>query len=133
MKSAAIVWWIIWFNILNGLMMIYVFIGPKSGVISTRPTNEPSIIEYLYLLPLLISVALRWVVIPRVPHRQTAFVVFMVGLALAESSGILAIVLHIHSTREFVTLSLLGILQWAPLFARKFYLPADPTHGLRVG
>ncbi len=55
-----------------------------------------------------------------------ALVVFIVGLSLAESGGLLAIFLGHAERKEMVTAALLGLLQWAPLFTRQFYEPPSP-------
>jgi hypothetical protein len=130
---ATLVWWIIWFSILNGLIVVYVVLGPKGSSSPSSAPVEISWLTYLTLVPLLLSIGLRWVLLPRVTQKQTALVVFIVGLALAEGSGYLGIFLGKSATQGIVTLSLLGILQWAPLFARRFYEPSgkENAYGLR--
>ena len=131
-KAAAIVWWIVWFAILNSLMLLY-FLLKRNITPGTSPMLPVSWLDFIGLAPLSISCVLRWLVIPRVTQRETGFIVFIVGIALAESCGILGLVIFNIYSKELVTLSLLGILQWAPLFARRFYEPAaeNNAHGLR--
>jgi hypothetical protein len=111
-----LVWWILWVGILNGLMLIYYFIGrnePSPGV-------AESLVNFTGLVPLAASVSARWLVLARVRQRQLAFVIFVVGLALADGAGVLAIFLGGPHKKEVFTLALLGVLQWAPVFAGRF-------------
>jgi hypothetical protein len=70
--------------------------------------------------PLFCSIIVRWAVLPRVEQASKALVVFVMGLALAESCGIIGTILGgEHKTLLFAA-SLLAVLQYIPLFASRF-------------
>ena len=111
----AQIWWIIWGGILAGLVMIYAVLGR-----GPLPTSEPGANPLGYLVgvvPLFVSIILRWLVLPRAPRPGAAFVLFIVGLALAEACGILGIFLGGPYRDELFVLGVLGITQYVPLFA----------------
>ena len=109
-----VVWWIIWAAIVGGLTVIYAVL-PSPDV---EQTGE--MFRYLPMIPLAVSTAIRWMVLPRFEEGAKAFTFFIVGLALAEASGIIALVL-VPALREiYFTLALLGLGQFAPMFASNF-------------
>ncbi len=107
-------WWIIWGAIGCGLIAISVVI-PRS-----IEDEFAGAIRYLPLLPLAASAVVRWVILPRTLEAPAAraFVLFVAGLALAEGSGIMGIVLGGPLRDAYLTLALLGLAQFAPFFAR---------------
>ena len=62
-------------------------------------------------------------VLPRMSDPQRGFVLFIVGLALAEACGILGIFLGGPYRDSLFALGMLGIGQWVPFFAKKLYDP----------
>ncbi len=129
-KPPQLVWWVIWFGILNSLMLVSFLMGRKSG--APVPAGSPSAVgEFAGLVPLAVSVILRWAVVPRLERAQAALAVFILGLSLAEACGFMGTFLGRVHTKDMVTLGMLGILQWAPLFAARFYPAAPAGSGLR--
>ena len=120
-KAQLMIWWIIWGGVLGGLGMIYFFCGRP------KPLSVASTAELLTNLggfpPLFISVIIRWLVLPRYSHPQRALVIFIIGLALAESCGILGIFLGGAYRDALFLLGVFGIIQYVPVFARKFFEP----------
>lgn len=76
-------------------------------------------LRYLPLLALAASSVVRWLVLPRLltASKTRAFSVFIVGLALAEGSGILGLILGDTLRDAYFALALLGVAQFAPFFA----------------
>lgn len=114
--APVFIWWIIWATILCGLVMIYVFLGRRPPVEGMARGGS---LDYLGLAPLAMSVVLRWLVLPRIDRATAALPVFVIGLALGEACGILGIFLSARPA-ELFALGLLGVLQWAPLFAGRY-------------
>lgn len=121
-------WWIVWLAILCGPVVMFVV---------WRSQSEPGAktlggFAWFALLPLLFSSGLRWLLLPRQQIAIKAYVIFVMGLATAESCSLLGIFLGGEHRFDLFVLGLLGVLQWMPLFARRFYAP-DPgnAHGLR--
>ncbi|MGA2444500.1 MAG: hypothetical protein ABSG50_03595 [Opitutaceae bacterium] len=117
--ARLLIWWILWAGILAGLVAIY-------AALEMRPLSDQAqphaVTDFIGLGPLLVSCLVRWLVLPRVRQLQTAFVLFILGLALAEACGLLGIFLSTYKHELFV-LGVLGLVQWVPVFARTYFEP----------
>lgn len=112
----VLIWWIIWAAIVAGLTALYFTLGQRPS-----PTHDDVIaIRYLPLAPLALAVVVRWLVLPRFDKRLRAFPIFIIGLALAESCGILGIFLVPDLAATYYVLALFGLLQFAPFFAARY-------------
>jgi len=115
-KPPLFIWWIIWAAVLAGLAVIYLAFG--RGPVNPSPDKE--VLKNLVgLVPLFVSIVIRWLALPRFDSLQRAFPLFIAGLALAESCGILGIFLGGAYRDDLFVLGLLGVAQFAPLFARQ--------------
>lgn len=112
---AKIVLWIIWFAITVGLVMIYSFAAPKAPA-GGQGSNP---LQYLPLLPLAISVFIRWVLLPRQKAIAAALPVFVIGLAMAEGCGIIGMFIVPQLKQTYLVLALLGLFQFVPFWANK--------------
>jgi len=105
-------WWMLWAGVLAALIgfayarRLVPMIGAPRGDVAG-------------LAALLASCFARWWVLPRVQRVQTAFVLFVAGMTLAETCGLVGVYLGAHQTGLLVA-AVVGILQWMPLFARRF-------------
>jgi hypothetical protein len=79
------IWWIIWGGI-TAAFFVVLGIFENGG-----PGEAPSALSFLALAPLAASVVMRFVFLPRAEPAKK-FPLFIVGLALAESGGLLALV-----------------------------------------
>jgi hypothetical protein len=123
------IWWIIWFAIVSGLVVIYFFLGRADADAKTAKEGP---LQYVGLAPLVTSCILRWLIFPRQTEAAKAFVVFIMGLSLAEGCGIMSLVLGGGMKLEIFLLALIGVLQWAPLnVGHLFEAQRSPAHGLR--
>ncbi len=113
----TVVWWVLWFAMLNGLMVLYLVIGRKAAP-AVPPVAEWT--DFIGLGPLLISTLLRLAVMPRTVEKRRGLAIYIIGLSLAESCGLLGMLLAKSYTKQLVAFALLGMLQWAPVFARRF-------------
>jgi hypothetical protein len=128
-RAPLFIWWVIWLANLSGLGVLHLVLGDKPGP-GMMAGNTAS---YVGLVPLLFSCALRWLVLPKQKEAAKALVIFVLGAAMAEGCGIIGIVLGGEHRSEFLLLGMLGVLQWMPLFAPRFYAPATGhAHGLRM-
>ena len=84
------VWWILWTGITGGLVLVYVLLGHTAAPVVAE---LPAFLPYFIATPLLLSCVVRWLVLPRLTSRLKAFPIFIIGLALAEGSGMLGIFL----------------------------------------
>lgn len=128
-RPAILIWWVIWAGIVSALLAIYFVLGRAASLPAAAATIDPDSVILLGLGPFLISFALRWVVMPRLRTAQQALVVFVIGLALAESCGFIGVFLGGDLREPLFALGFIGVLQWVPVFVRQF-VPATrmPLH-----
>lgn len=72
-------------------------------------------------MPVVLSVVVRWLVLPRAVIPQLALPLFIVGIALAEATCFFGLFIFPEHKQALVLTSALGIFQFIPLFARRFY------------
>jgi len=83
LRAQLLVWWIIWFGILSALVTVYLVLGRREPLVTENP-----LLGLVALGPLVMSVAVRWLVLPRVRDVRRALPVFVMGLALAEGCDV---------------------------------------------
>jgi len=106
----TLILWILWFAITFGLVIIYTFASPAGG-------EGPKEMLYFPLLPLAVSVFIRWVLLPRQKTIAAALPVFIIGLAMAEGCGILGMFLVPQMKQTYLVLALVGLFQFVPFWA----------------
>lgn len=119
LRRRLMVWWIIWVTMLVGIGVIYFQLGRGP----LRPAAANPFENLVGLVPLFVSIVVRWLVLPRYTDGQKAFVMFIVGCALAEACAILGIFLGGPYRDDLFVLGALGIAQFVPLYARRLYEP----------
>lgn len=103
--------WVLWGAFMVGVMVMFHFLGNKKP-----PAADASQQWLLALAPLVISLVIRWNVIPRITKAQSALVAMIVGIALAEMVLFLGIfIFPAHQFLLFLT-ALFGIAQHAPIY-----------------
>lgn len=110
-RQMPFVWWMIWAAILGGLVLIYLVLG--RGPVKPSPQAEV-LTNLVGLVPLFVSIVIRWLVLPGIGDLAKALPFFVVGLAMAEACGILGIFLGGAFRDDLFVLALLGILQFIP-------------------
>ncbi|NBR08264.1 MAG: hypothetical protein EBT98_01275 [Opitutaceae bacterium] len=117
-------WWLAWVFVGVSLLTIYSSFSQPPSVV--RSSGSHPLTGLTGLLPLFLSIIIRWLVLPRCTHLKAALPWFIVGLALAEAAGLLGALLGGVYRANLCLLGLLGFLQYAPTFARQ-YLDPKPT------
>ncbi len=120
-KARLLVWWIVWGSILTGLVLIYFFL--VGGKPLPAPSANNSLTGLIGVVPLFVSIVLRWLVLPRATDPNRAFVSFIIGVVLAEACGILGIFLGGPYRDSLFVLGVLGITQYVPFYAKKLFDP----------
>jgi hypothetical protein len=115
------VWWIIWTAVLVGLCMLWWLFGFLE-LRGNEPHANP-LLDLVGLVPLFVSVVIRWLVLPRDLEMRRAFTLFIVGVSLAEACGVLGIFLGGPYRDDLFLLGALGIAQYLPFFARRYLEP----------
>lgn len=117
------VWWIFWAGILFGFAGLYLVFG--RGPVQPAPVGQHPLFGVMGMGPLFISIVIRWLILPRTGSYASAFVLFVVGLALAEAGGLLGIFLGGVYKNDLSLLAVLGIVQFVPVFAKGFLRPKE--------
>jgi len=121
-RAQLLVWWIIWGSILAGLVIVYFFLGRGRPLPAPVAARE-SLRGLIGIVPLFVSIVLRWLVLPRYANPARALVVFIMGLALAEAAGFLGIFLGGIYREDIFVLGVLGVAQYVPFYARQLFNP----------
>ena len=121
-RPQLLVWWVLWGSILAGLGVCYFFLGrghPVAQVVSP----DKLLISLVGLVPLFISIVIRWLVLPRSHQMGAALVMFIIGLVLAEACAFLGLFLGGPYRDDLFLLGVLGVVQYVPFFARVYLEP----------
>jgi len=121
MRAQLLIWWILWSSILVGLLAVYFALG--RGPLPPVAAGGNPLANLVGFVPLFVSIVIRWLVLPRAAAPGPAFVMFIIGLALAEACGMLGIFLGGPYRQDLFALGVLGVLQYAPFYARNFFVP----------
>ena len=116
------IWWIIWAAILLGLVVIYFALGRRP--LPPGSADDKTLTGLIGLVPLFVSIVIRWLVLPRYRDLRRAFPMFVIGLALAEGCGLLGIFLGGPYRDDVFLLGVLGLVQFTPWFAHRLLDPA---------
>jgi hypothetical protein len=122
-RPKLLVWWLLWACFQGGVGGCYFLLG-RPGGLPTPPAEAPGASLWMIALgPFFLSVAIRWLLLARAQDAQRALVLFMLGIAFAESVCFLGLFLAPAHKLELFILSALGILQYLPYYAGRF---SDP-------
>ena len=120
-SARALVFWVIWFAILSGLLMMQFMLGGGIPTGNNAPGASLPPIAFIALGEVLASTAVRWLVLPRFTAFPRKLAWMLVGIALSEGAGFFEIFLvprNQPETRQFVlALAVFGIVQFAPIYA----------------
>ena len=119
-RRPVLVYWLLWAAQLLSLVLIYVLLA--RGPAEASPPGDV-LIDLAGLVPLFVSIVIRWLVLPRYDDLARLLPVFILGLALAEACGIVGLFLGGAYRDDLFALSVLGVLQFVPLFARRLLEP----------
>ena len=107
-----------WAAFQSGIFVIYHFLNnptlPQKVVVSDSPMWGFGLATFV------ISVIVRWIALPRLQNAQQAFPAFVIGIAFAEATCFIGLFLSPDYKQELFTLSVLGIFQFIPFYARRF-------------
>ena len=117
MHPKKLVLWILWFAIISGLCMVYIFLGRNPAVVADKG-NE--VLRFVPLIPLAVSVAVRFLLLPKFKSLTKVLPIYIIGLAMADGSGIIAIFLLPHADAvSYFTTAVIVLMMYVPLFASK--------------
>lgn len=121
-KTQLLVWWVLWGAFMVGIFQIFYFLGVAGDAAkqSSAPAQAP-LVAALGLIPVAVSFLIRWVALPRIQIAQTALAIFILGIAFAEATCFLGIFIFPAYKVVFFAFSVLGIFQFIPVFAHRYY------------
>ena len=108
---APLVWWLIWATI-TAAFFIAVGIFETTAI----QADTPPWIALVALPPLVASAVIRLGLLPRVTETPKKFVFFLLGLALAESGGLFALILSSPWKTPLAAAALVLIIIYIPAF-----------------
>lgn len=114
-----VAWWAIWLAMLGGLFISYIMLG---GIQRGEALSSQMFLA-LAVIQIVVSTLVRWAVLPRTQDLVQAFPLFVIGMALSEGACFFGIFLVPAWKPELFFASVLGIGQFVPLFASRFYEP----------
>jgi hypothetical protein len=117
MNPKRLVLWIIWFGITSGLCTLYFVVGRGTDIISSESNAA---LRFIPMAPLALSVLVRFFLLPRIKSLSKVLPFYIIGLSMAEGSGIIAIFLLPHGdATSYFTTALFVLVMYVPLFANK--------------
>jgi len=120
LKAQLLVFWIMWGSILTGLVLLYAFLGQgpvKPAVAADLPVNLAG------LVPLFVSIIIRSLLLPRSSNIGRVLPFYIVGLALAETCGLLGIFVGGPYRESLFVLGVLGVTSYVPIFIKRLLEP----------
>ena len=113
-----LVMWVLWAAFLVGVCFQYHFLHSKKP-----PVPDESMTWLAAMAPVIVSMVIRWNILPRVRAAQQALVLMILGIALAESAVFLGIfIFPAHQWQLFLS-AFFGVAQHAPVYADRLFAP----------
>jgi hypothetical protein len=112
------VWWVLWFALLSGPFVIFFVM---TNVMRMKGIDVP-VPWQVGLIPIAAGSIVRWTVLPKLKDGAAVFSAYIVGMALCESATFLGIFLFPTVRDSLFFLSIAGVAQFAPLFAKRFFI-----------
>ena len=125
--AKKVIWWMTWTVLTGHLVLLPLLLGIRltnSGVSAFGGRVA------FVILPLAIATGIRWLVLPRIGSTILAFFLSLVGLILADMSGLMMLFLEPPCRAALYCLCVVGMLQFIPLFIlKKTHRSRLPTDG----
>lgn len=124
-KQHALVLWIIWFAMLQGVFVIQWVLG--RGIPGGENAEIP-MAGWLWLLcfgPVAVATVIRWLVIPKIKEPQQQLTAMIVGLALSEAPVFFSLFLigpdYPQNQIAVLMVAVVSLIQFAPSYATPGY------------
>ena len=103
---------------MSGIFMMYTFLHAPAD--SPRLQTAEPFPWLVALVPVGLSIVIRWAVLPRAKVVQQALVFMIVGISFAESTMFLGLFIFATHQQELFIASALGIFQFMPIYAARY-------------
>jgi hypothetical protein len=87
-QPPALVWWLVWIAITGAFLATCTIF-----VVALRPVSPDGLLGLVALVPLSLAGVVRFAVLPALQDDRKRFVFFIIGLALSEGAGLVAMIL----------------------------------------
>ena len=118
-----IIWWVVWLAMLMGVTIITFALGggaSESPSPDEGPTGSFPIFAVAILVPvILVIIAIRWVLLPRIKTQPLGFVAFLIGMSTSELIAFFGIFGLPEYQWTLFAIAIVAMLQFAPLFAHQ--------------
>lgn len=119
--AGKIILWTIWISLMTALPFYKIFLGAGDRT-DTHARPVDVVVLGLFLVPLLMSVAIRWLIIPAMKSYTAILPLFIAGVAVAESLVFYGKFLVPEFDTIFFFAAVLAMAQFVPVFKiRKEY------------
>jgi hypothetical protein len=108
------VWWLFCVCLLMGILTLSIFISSRGS-----QQEVQSLVKYLPLVPLAVSVGVRFGLIPRLKTRARVFPFYILSIGMADACAILGLFVVPSMRETYVVLGVLGLLLAAPWYAQR--------------
>lgn len=113
-----VVWWSMWAAFLFAIVCYYQFLGTAPA--QSAPPGSNSSAWLASLAPLLLSVIIRWLVLPRISTARPALALFVIGIAFAEMCCFLGLFIFPAHKEALSVMSFIAVFQFMPFFASRY-------------
>ena len=122
-RTTPIVWWIVWAALQAAVFQFYFVLGHGPA---PQSASEPGSRAWLLgLIPTAFSCVVRWALLSRMQSASRAFPVFVMGIALAETTCFLGLFIFPAFKLELFVASAVGIFQFIPYYASRMHRNDD--------
>jgi hypothetical protein len=115
-RQQLLVFWVLWAAFQVGVCIQYKFLHRPMPAVA-----DESLKWLVAAAPLLVSIFIRWNVIPQIRVAGKLLPTMIIGIALAETTAFLGIFLFPAHQWDLFVGSFLGIAQFAPTYAGRFF------------
>jgi hypothetical protein len=120
----AVVMWVMWSAFASALVMYRIMLVGKAHNTHSMVAPDTMFAWLCYVIPIVVVLALRWVVIPRLRVQNLILPVFIVGVAFAEVQTFFGIFLFPAQFSLFYFTSWFLFVQLMPIWTLK---PGQPN------
>ncbi|PXA03788.1 hypothetical protein DDZ13_10910 [Coraliomargarita sinensis] len=115
--------WIIWFAILQGALVIQWVIGEGIPEGENAAESMDAWLWLIVFIPIILAIAIRWLIIPKLDKLEAKMTAMIAGLALAEAPIMLSLFLMLPDYPQnqiaVLMVGVVAIFQFAPFYAKR--------------
>jgi hypothetical protein len=114
LNQPIMVRWILWLAFLFSVFFYMSFLASADA----EEAQMDAFLVVMLFVPFFLSIFIRWMLLPKANTEQQLIVLFVVGMAIAESIIFFGLFLFPFFKTIFLIFTVVGILQYCPLFIK---------------